>query len=204
MRFRLVPTDDHFFELFNRSAQNVHTCAIALRELLRTPGGEGNLQRVIECERRGDSLTEEILARLDKTFVTPFDREDIHALAEELDDAVDDMYAAGELLGVVGVVKPLEEVGQQAELLVAAAEQTVQLIERLEGMRDAREWLEAIDRLESEGDALHRRTLARLFSGEYEALDVLRWKDLVQAMETTLNALEDVSDVVESIILKHA
>lgn len=203
MRFRLVPTDDHFFELFNHSAQNVHDCALALRELLLAPDDD-HLKRVIEYERRGDALTEEILRRLDKTFVTPFDREDIHALAEELDDAVDDMYAAGELVGVVGVIQPMAEVGEQADLMVAAAEQTVRLVERLEGMRDAREMLEAIDHLETEGDAVHRRTLARLFSGEYEALDVIKWKDLAQAMETTLNALEDVSDVVESIILKHA
>jgi predicted phosphate transport protein (TIGR00153 family) len=204
VRFRLVPTDDRFFELFNESAQNAAACAVALREVLRSPSSTAALDQVIACERRGDALTADILHRLDTSFVTPFDREDIHALAEEIDDVVDDMYQAGELVGVVGITEPLAEILQQADLLVAAAEQNIGLVEKLQGMRDGKPMLDAIDQLETQGDAVHRQALARLFSGEFEALDVLKWKDLVQAMETTLNGLEDVSDVIESIILKHA
>ncbi|HEV7886512.1 MAG TPA: DUF47 family protein, partial [Acidimicrobiales bacterium] len=103
MRFRLVPTDDRFFGLFSDSARNAEECARRLRELLADPTDAAGLGRVIECERRGDELTHEILHRLDTSFVTPFDREDIHALAEEMDDAVDDMHAVAALMQVVNL-----------------------------------------------------------------------------------------------------
>jgi predicted phosphate transport protein (TIGR00153 family) len=204
MRFRLVPTDDRFFDLFSDSARNAEECARRLRELLADPSLEGGLSRVIECERRGDELTQQILHRLDTSFVTPFDREDIHALAEEMDDVVDDMHAVAALMQVVNLTEPLPELLEQADVLVQMAEQSVLLIDRLESMKDSKSYLDSIDQLESEGDTVYRRTLARLFSGEFEALDVLKWKDIVTAMEAAINTLEDISDVVESIILKHA
>ena len=98
----------------------------------------------------------------------------------------------------------LPELTEQADLLVQMADETEALIDRLESMKGVQPHLDAIDRLESEGDAIYRRILARLFSGEFEALEVLRWKDIVEALEGALNTLEDISDVVESIVLKHA
>jgi predicted phosphate transport protein (TIGR00153 family) len=204
MRFRLVPTDDRFFGLFADSARNIDDCARRLRDHLQDPGSEGGFKRIIDCETRGDELTSAILHRLDTSFVTPFDREDIHALAEEMDDVVDDMHAVAALMGMMSLDKSLPEVLEQAELLVRMSEQTVQLIDKLESMKGTKPFLDAIDTLESEGDAIYRRTLARLFSGAFDALDVLRWKDIVTAMEAAMNALEDISDVIESIVLKHA
>jgi uncharacterized protein len=204
MRFRLVPTDDRFYGLFSDAARNAEECSRRLREALADPSAADGLSRVIECERQGDALTAEILHRLDTSFVTPFDREDIHALAEELDDVVDDMHAVAALFRVVNLTKPLPELLEQADVLVKMAGQTVELVSRLESMKDTKPLLEAIDQLESEGDAVYRRTLARLFSGEFDALDVIKWKDIVTAMEAALNTLEDISDVIEAIILKHA
>jgi len=204
MRFRLVPTDDRFYGLFSDAAANAEECARRLRDLLADQTSEDGLSRVIECERRGDALTSDILKRLDTSFVTPFDREDIHALAEEMDDVVDDMHAVAALLRVVNLTKPLPELLEQADVLVKMASQTVELVGRLESMKETKPLLEAIDQLESEGDTVYRRTLARLFSGEFDALDVIKWKDIVTAMEAALNTLEDISDVIESIILKHA
>jgi predicted phosphate transport protein (TIGR00153 family) len=204
MRFRLVPTDDRFFDLFIDSAKNAEECARRLLALVTDPNAKERFEPVIECERKGDQLTTDILHRLDSTFVTPFDREDIHALAEELDDVVDDMYQVGALLQVIPVDGPLPELIEQAQVLVRMASESVLLMERLESMNDTKGLLESIDRLESEGDAVYRRALARLFSGEFEALEVIKWKDILSAMEGALNALEDVSDVVESIVLKHA
>ena len=205
MRFRLVPVDEKFFELFIDSARNVAECARRLRTALQSPEGfEQDHQRVVECERRGDEITRSILGRLATSFVTPFDREDIHALAEELDDVCDDMLAVTDLLQLTNVTTVLPELKEQADVLVAMAERTEQLLEGLESMKGLEPMLDDIDRLESEGDAVHRRTIARLFSGELDAIEVIRWKDIVSAMEEALNALEDVSDVVESIVLKHA
>ena len=205
MRFRLIPSDDRFFAIFNESAMNAAECARRLRDMVVDFSDvDAKHALVADCETRGDELTGDILKRLDGTFVTPFDREDIHALAEELDDVVDDMLTVSHLLRLLSIESILPELKEQADLLVQMADQAVGLMGRLESMKGTVPFLEAIDQLEHEGDAVYRRTLARLFSGEYEALEVLKWKDIVQAMEAALNTVEDISNIVESIILKHA
>ena len=204
MRFRLLPTDDRFFDLFADAAANVAVCATHLRDIV---GGEaGGLEKVIASERRGDELTREILQRLNTSFVTPFDREDIHALAEELDDVVDDVLGVVHKLGIGGPLDlaTVPELKDQADLLVRMADEVVELIARLESMKGVQPYLDAVDRLESEGDAIFRQALDRLLSGKLDPILVIRWKDVVEAMEAALNTLEDVSNVVESIVLKHA
>jgi predicted phosphate transport protein (TIGR00153 family) len=199
----LLPADDQFFALFNEAAANVSDCARRLRQLL--DGGEDGLQAVIDCERRGDELIRTILRRLNTSFVTPFDREDIHELAEQLDDVVDDVMEVGYRLELGNRdVAAMPELKLQADLLVQMADETVKLVSRLESMKGTAEHLDAIDRLESEGDAVYRMALSRLYSGELEASATLYWKDVVEAMEAALDALEDASDVVEGIVLKHA
>jgi predicted phosphate transport protein (TIGR00153 family) len=204
VRFRLVPTDDAFFALFNESAANVVDCARRLRDLLNSPSDPALHEKVAACEHKGDEMVRTILQRLNTTFVTPFDREDIHALTEELDDVVDDLLEVSHRLQITGITTALPELLEQADLVVQCAAETEQLVTRLESMKGVQAHLDAIDRLESEGDAVYRRCLARLFGGDFEALDVLRWKDVIEAMEAALNALENISDVVESIVLKHA
>ena len=204
-RFRLVPSDDEFFRLFEQSATNAVECAHRLRQLLddmaHLDAGHG---RVVECERKGDEITRTILRRLTTTFVTPFDREDIHALAEELDDVVDDTLSVSHLMRLTKPEAPLPELKEQADILVQMTEQAAGMIDRLESMKGIQPYFDSIDRLESEGDAVYRRSLTRLFSGEYDALTVLRWKDIVEAMEAALNTVEDIANVVETIVLKHA
>jgi hypothetical protein len=204
MRFKLVPTDDHFFDLFSDSAVNAAEAAKRLRALVSDFSDvKAKHDAVVECERRGDELTRLILRRLDSSFVTPFDREDIHALAEELDDVVDDMLAVSDLMQLVSIETVIPEMVELADILVRMTEETVTLFGRLKSMKDMQPILDAIDRLESEGDSVYRRTLARLFA-EFDAMSVLKWKDIVQAMEGALNTTEDVSNVVESIVLKFA
>ncbi len=203
MRFRLLPTDDRFFSLFNDAAANVADCARRLRELL--DGAEGGLEAVVACERRGDELIREILRRLNTSFVTPFDREDIHALAEQLDDVVDDVMEVGYRLELgTRDVEAMPELKLQADVLVQMADETVALVGRLESMKGTRPHLDAIDRLESEGDTIYRVALRRLYSGELKASATLYWKDVVEALENALDELEDASDVIEGIVLKHA
>jgi predicted phosphate transport protein (TIGR00153 family) len=203
VRFRLLPTDDKFFPLFDDAAANAVECARRLRDVIAHDSPDGH-EGIKDCERRGDEITRAILQRLNSTFVTPFDREDIHALAEELDDVVDDIHTVSELLLLTKPTVSLPEMHEQADLLVRMAEENVTLIERLESMKGVQTHLDAIDRLESEGDAVYRRILARLYSGELDALEVLRLKGIVEALEDALNTIEDISDVVESIVLKHA
>lgn len=205
MRFRLVPTDDRFFDLFRSVAANAADCSRRLQDLVgELPSTDGGHALVVECERRGDELTRDILHRLDSTFVTPFDREDIHALAEELDDVVDDMHSVSALLTLVHVREVLPELAEQADILVRMADEVVKVMDRLQEMNGVQAHLEAIDRLETEGDRVYRRAVARLFDGHHDALEVIKWKDVIAAMEDALNTVEDVSDVVEGIVLKHA
>ena len=209
MRFRLIPRDEAFYPLFDEAAENIAECARRLRALLEEfPDGSGPVEekvaRVTDCERLGDDITRRILRRLNSSFVTPFDREDIHALTEELDDVVDEMQAAADLLVLHNVEKALPEVKEIGDILVEAAETNVQLIKKLPRLRGLDDDLEAIDRLESAADKAYRRSVAHLFSGEYKAFNVLKWKDVVEALEASVNAIENISDIVESIALKHA
>ena len=155
MRFRLLPTDEGFFDLFNSAAANVADCGRRLRELLEQsePGGDATIEAVIACEQHGDELTRDIMRRLNTSFVTPFDREDIHALAEELDDVVDDMLEVAYRLELGDRdVAVMPELKQQADLLVQMADHVALLDRRPESMKGLQPHLDAIDRLESEGD----------------------------------------------------
>ena len=204
MRFRLLPTDERFFELFQAAAANAANCARGLAQLLDNPADDSLFQRVLACEKEGDVITGQILARLDTSFVTPFDREDIHNLAEELDDCVDDMQAVARRLELARITTIPPELREQAGILVEMADEAAELMARLESMQGLAPHLEAIDQLESKGDDICNRALGRLYSGDIEALDVIRWKDLIEVMEQAMNAIEDISDVVESIVLKHS
>jgi len=203
VRFRLLPTDDKFFGLFDDAAANAAQCARRLRDVIADGGASGH-DHINEFEHRGDEITATILTRLNSTFVTPFDREDIHALAESFDDVVDDIQTVSQLMVLTKVDTSLPEMHEQAELLVRMAEEAEALINRLESMKGVQPHLDAIDRLESDGDAVYRRILAHLYGGEIDALEVLRLKGVVEALEGALNTIEDISDVVESIVLKHA
>jgi predicted phosphate transport protein (TIGR00153 family) len=203
VRFRLLPTDDKFFPLFDDAAANAADCARHLRQVIADGDASGHA-RINACEHQGDEITRTILTRLNSTFVTPFDREDIHALAESFDDVVDDIQTVSELILLTKVDTSLPEMLQQADLLVKMAEEAQALIGRLESMKGVQPHLDAIDQLESEGDGVYRNILARLYGGELDALEVLRVKGIVEALEGALNTIEDISDVVESIVLKHA
>ncbi len=209
MRFRLIPRDESFYPLFNEAAENVAECARRLRDLLEEFPDSGEavvdkVARVTDCERLGDEITRKILRQLNSSFVTPFDREDIHALTEEMDDVVDEMQAAADLLVLHNVEKALPEIKELGDILVEAAETNLSLIRKLPKLRGLDAELEAIDQLESSADKAYRRAVAHLFSGEYKAFNVLKWKDVVEAIEASVNAIENISDIVESIALKHA
>lgn len=205
MRFRLIPSDDTFYVLFDEAAQNLATCARHLRDLfVDFTDVEQKVERVDLCERRGDELTRSIVARVNKSFVVPFDREDIHALTEEIDDAVDDLAAAADLLVLHHVHEPLTGMKELVDIIVDAADAAVSLIARLPKLKNVEDDLAMLGQLESTADKIYRRTVAELFSGEYDAFTVLKWKDIVEALERSVNSIEKLGDIVESIVLKHA
>jgi len=205
MRFRLIPNDEGFFPLFNDAAANLATCARYLRDLLDDFSDiDRKVAAVDACERKGDDLTHAIVVRVNKSFVVPFDREDIHALTEEIDDAVDDLAAAADLLVLHHVDQPLPQMCELADIVVQAADVAVALVGKLPSLKGVEPDLEELGKLESTADRVYRRTVADLFSGKFDAFDVLKWKDIIEALEASVNSIEGIGDVVESIVLKHA
>ena len=205
MKFRLMPRDEGFYPLFRQAAENAVACSQVLRDLATRPADAADLvDKLIEGEHRGDDLVKAMKQRLDTSIVTPFDREDILALTEGIDNAVDEIRAAGEFIHLHHITEPLEGVSEMADILHDTAEAMVRLMEKLPKLRDLQHELDEIDQLESRGDDVYRRTMAHLFSGEFKAFTVLRWKDIVESMESALNSFEKASDIVASIAVKHA
>jgi predicted phosphate transport protein (TIGR00153 family) len=204
LRFRLVPRDESFFPLFDAAAANITEAAHLLRDLIGGADLDATLEGLRACEQSGDDITHRLLKQLNGSFVTPFDREDIHTLAEWLDDVVDDIHGAGDLMLLHRVEQPLPELAELVDLLVEAADVNAELIGRLPTLKDMDPLLEKIGKLESKADGVYRRCVARLFSGEFNAFEVLGSKDVVEAVEHAVNAVEKVSDGVETIRLKHA
>ena len=205
MKFSLRPTEGAFYELFTRAAANLVKGTALLQELA-LPGVEVQsvAERLEEVEHDSDQITHDLYKKINSTFVTPFDREDIYALASGLDDVMDYMEEAVDLTMLYEVDSLPTEIADQVDVLQRCAELTAEAMPRLKSMKDLEEYWIEINRLENAGDKSYRRILARLYSGELEALEVLRWKGIVEALEGALNTIEDISDVVESIVLKHA
>ena len=168
------------------------------------PNGTDRAVRVAEAERRGDDLNRAIRQRLDQVIITPFDREDIHALSEQLDDAVDNMRAASDLVTLHLVTETIPGVLEMIDLLDQSSRQLVALVAKLPKLRDMDPELDEINRLEAVGDDVYRRTTAELFSGKYDTFTVLKWMGIVDAMEEALDAVDDTSKMIASIAVKYA
>jgi predicted phosphate transport protein (TIGR00153 family) len=204
VRLRPAPRDDGFFELFHAAAVNSRDCADTLRKMIVSFSDlDDHYLAIRSMERRGDHLTRELLRLLDSSFVTPYDRQDIHALADALDDVVDDMLSAAGMIHLVHVDHALLEVSELVDILAVMAGEMEVLIRCLRHRDGARQRLEHIEALEHDGDAVYRRAIGHLFSGEFEPLEVIKWKDVVQSLENAVKRVEDVSDVVESILIKN-
>ncbi|HEX6246491.1 MAG TPA: DUF47 family protein [Nocardioidaceae bacterium] len=205
MGLRFRPVDTTFYDLFARSASHLVEGAALLVEMLN----EGNDREQVavkmrEAEHLADETTHEIIRRANSTFVTPFDREDIYALASGLDDVMDHMEEATDLVVIYGVDQLPAEFADQVEVIQRAAEVTADAIPRLETMKDLDEFWIEINRLENQGDRSYRRILAKLFGGEYDALEVLKLKDIVDSLEAAIDAFEAVANTVEQIAVKES
>ncbi len=202
-RLRLIPREESFFDLFEEMAGKVQQGAEGLLDLLRDYRDlDIKAGRVVDIEHEGDEITHEMIRRLNTTFVTPLDREDIHELASSMDDVLDHMDAAADLLVLHKIEKPLPEMKAQADLLLRAAETTLEAMRALPAFDRLESYWVEINRLENEGDRSYRRTIAELFSGDYKAMDVLKYKEIIEEIEQAIDRLEDVANAVESIVLK--
>jgi predicted phosphate transport protein (TIGR00153 family) len=203
LRFR--PVDTTFYDLFARSATHLVVGAGLLAEMLGAENDrEGIAHRMRDAEHECDETTHEIVRRVNSTFVTPFDREDIYSLASSLDDVMDFMEEAVDLVLLYGVHELPRELAKQVEVLQRAADLTAESMPRLETMKNLDEYWIEINRLENMGDKSYRQILAKLFSGQYEALEVLKLKDVVDSLEAAIDAFEKVANIVEQIAVKES
>jgi uncharacterized protein len=205
VRLNLRPTEAAFYDLFARMASHLVEGAGMLASLLDADGDRPAIaERMREIEHEADNTTHEIVRRVNSTFVTPFDREDIYRLASELDDVMDFMEEAVDLVLLYEIGELPGEVAAQVDVLQRATELTADAMPRLRTMKDLEEYWIEINRLENQGDRSHRRMVAKLFNGTYDALEVLKLKDIVDALEHATDALEHVANTVEQIAVKES
>jgi len=206
MRMRLTPKENVFYELFSASANNLLEGAHTLHALITGPVQDRDRlnAELREQEHRGDDKTHSILREVNSTFVTPIDREDIYRLASRLDDVMDFFEAAGDLVVLYGLETLPREMHELVELLVRAAELTAQAMPRLKSLKNLSDYWIEINRLENEADKQYRRFLARLFGGEFDALTVLKLKEVAEQLEAAADAFENVADTVETIAVKES
>ena len=206
--FSLLPKDDVFYDLFAKAADNANQCTRALAEFLeRYDDLEGRMRRIKELEHIGDELTHEVIERLNQTFITPHDREDIHELACRLDDILDRIDTAVDRMCVFKIERPMEEAKQLARCLVRATELIQQMIRLMHGKKSAdevRTLAREIHRLESEADMIERHALVRLFENNPDPIHVIKWKNVIEVLESATDKCEDVANVIEGIVLKNA
>ena len=205
MRLRLTPQDTSFYEMFAALADNLVKAADLVAEMFTSGADRENLAtRMRDLEHACDAATHQIMRHLNSTFVTPFDREDIYELAGRLDDVMDFMEAAVDLVVLYSIEELPRELASQAEVLQRMAQLTAAAMPRLKTMKDLSEYWIEVNRLENEADKVYRRLVARLFNGDYEALTVLKLKDVVDQLEYAADAFEKVAHSVETIAVKES
>jgi uncharacterized protein len=203
LKFR--PVDSTFYDLFTESAQHLVKGADLLAEMLATGNDRTDIaSRMRDAEHACDETTHAIVRRVNSTFVTPFDREDIYALASGLDDVMDEMDEAVDLILLYEVHELPSELSVLVEVLQRCAELTSEAMPRLRAMQDLDEYWIEINRLENTGDKSYRRTLAMLFGGDYDAIEILKLKDIVETLEDAIDAFETVANTVEQIAVKES
>ena len=201
---RLVPQRTEFFELYRKAGANAVAIARALVELLdRFPDTSDLSWDIKELEHEGDRLTYDIVDLLNRTFVTPFDREDMYRLASALDDICDHIdEAAGNIL-TYGIEEVRPKAKEQGNVVLRAAEKIEEAVALLEGFKDPRGQLAALRDLEDEGDRLNREAVSELFHSNGDAISVIRWKDIHEHLEEAVDACENAADVLEAIFVKN-
>jgi uncharacterized protein len=200
-----VPREQEFFDLFEEASGNILRAAELLERMLRTFPEHGELARdILICEQDGDRITHDIIRRLNQTFVTPIDREDIYQLASALDDVVDYIEEVADFLGLYKIEAPMEQSQAMSRVLLDAARQIDQAMPRMRGFADIHHFTVEIHRLENEGDRLVRESLAALFQEGIDPIVVIRWKDIYERLEAGIDSTETVANILENIVIKNS
>lgn len=204
---RLIPREAKFFEMFSEIANNVAAGAQVLADLLHDYDYEqmpAAVARIAAIEHHGDEMTHRILIKLNQTFITPFDREDIHLLASSLDDVLDFIFAAADRLQTYKITQPSPSAEVLAGIILKQAEELGKAVALLD--KDSRPLVHCVEvnRLENEADKVSREAIGRLFDGDYDPITLIKLKELLEVLEEASDKAEDVADVLETVILKSA
>ncbi len=205
--FRLIPKEQKFFDLFERLGEELLRAGRLLSELVSDPRNLAEKAKQLErVEHDADQVTHEIMAKLNSTFITPIDREDIHALATALDDVIDFIEGAAEHLILYKVQQPTAQFKALAEVVFRQVQEIHKMLPRLKNLRHSDILVHCIEvnRLENEGDRIDREAVAALFEGRGDPLEVMKWRDLYDLLETATDKCEDVAVAIEGIFLKNA
>ena len=202
----LAPRDREFFDLFEEAGGNILRAADLLDQMLRAfPERGSDLARdILICEQDGDRITHDIIRRLNETFVTPIDREDIYQLASVLDDIVDYTEEVADYLGLYKIEAPMEQSQRLAHILLQCARQISEAMPRLRGFKDMRHHTIEINRLENDGDRVTREAIAGLFDTGIDPMVVIRWKDIYERLEAAIDSTERVANILEGIVIKNS
>ena len=201
----LVPKDRVFFDLFAEAGQNGLRAANLLQQMLEGwPESQGLGPEILLAEQEGDRITHDIAQRLNKTFVTPLDREDIFGLATALDDVVDEIEECADLFGLYKIEAPMAQALELAVVLVKSCDQLAIALSKLSSFKDLEgHWIE-IHSLENEGDRISRDAVASLFAEGIDPMIVIRWKDIYAVLERAIDATESAAHILEAIVIKNA
>jgi hypothetical protein len=200
-----TPRDRIYFELFEEAGQNILLTSELLHRMLTEFPEERRLAaEILDREHEGDRITHDIIHRLNHTFVTPIDREDILALASALDDIVDYTEEVADYLGLYKIEAPMDQAIQLARVLKDASGQIAEAIPRLRGFQDISQYTVEVNRLENEGDRITREAVASLFDGGIDPMVVIRWKDIFERLEAAIDATERVANILEGIVIKNS
>jgi len=203
---RIIPRDAKFFDMFAEMAENLTDASRVLTQVLRgsTNDVEAGVRRVKEHEHRGDEMTHAVLKKLNQTFITPFDREDIHRLASSIDDVLDFVNAAAVRLMLYKIENPPEPAADLAELIVRQCEEITKAVSLLEKNEHVLEHCVEINRLEDQADHVCRAAIANLFENEKDPITLIKFKELYEVLETATDKAEDAANVLEAVVLKSA
>ena len=204
-RLSLLPRDNTFFDLFVEAGRNTLSAAQLLDQMMATWPDDGDLGReILKAEQEGDRITHDIVKRLNSTFVTPIDREDIYGLATQMDDIVDYTEEAADLLGLYQIEAPMTQAQSLTEVLVKACEELANGLEHLRDFKGLDKYWIEIHRLENEGDRISRDAVASLFSNGIDPMVVIRWKDMFAVLENAIDATETSAQIIEGIVIKNS
>jgi uncharacterized protein len=205
MRLSIAPRDREFFDLFEEAGGNILRAAGLLEEMLsRYPERNELAREILICEQDGDRITHDILRRLNQTFVTPIDREDIHELSSALDDVVDYTEEVADYLGLYKIEAPMSQAQELARVLHQCGRQIAEAMPRLRGFKDITHYTVELNRLENDGDRIVREAIASLFDNGIDPMVVIRWKDIFERLEAAIDAAERVANILEGIVIKNS